>query len=290
MLFKKEEIMNRLILILLAFISLHASAKHQKMNLGNALGKKLVKATALSAGGYQDYCMNMNLKNLSDDSLIVIVEAGRRLNSLEESDQDILITHEEIIVLKKHEDKWFKVKGFCCQANNHSPRLNAKYHVNTLADSGLVTLARYLSSGTFDAHVAQQAVWAISDKKPTAQIADQNDSLLLPLRQLVSAIKGEPLPWFSIISKTYVFPSGTMVNYPQYLRGKLNYSNDKDCYTTLHVLDERGIEVCQIIKQWTLTGNRDLNLNIPVKGLAKGKYTVELKTENKELAKREFEI
>ncbi|MBA3664541.1 MAG: hypothetical protein H0W61_10080 [Bacteroidetes bacterium] len=283
--------MNRIIIITLALVSFNAKAKHQKLNLQKAMEQHLVKAKANSLGGYQGYCMNLNLISLSPDSLIVYIEAGRRLNSTDDKNQDILIVKEEIIVLSKLENKWVKVKGYCCQANNHSPSQNAKYDINTLADSSLVTLARYLNAGSFDAHVEQQAIWAISDKKPTANITMRNDSLSLPLRELVATLKGEPLPWYTVISRTYVFTSGVMENYPQLLRGKLNYSNDRDTYVTLFILDNKGKEVCLLKSQWMkaeVNGNYDLN--VPVKSLAKGKYSIGLRTSDKELTKREFEI
>ena len=282
--------MKTIFFIATTFMWLSTQAKHQKLSLQKALDQRLVKAKAVSLGGYQDYCMNLYIKSLINDSLIITVEAGRRLNSIDEKNQDILIMREEIIVLKKQEDKWFPVKGYCCQANNHSPSKNSIYDINKMADSSLVTLARFVSTRNFDNHVTQQAIWAISDKQPTAQIASKNDSLLLPLRMLVCNLKGEPLPWYTIISKTYVFPSGAIQNFPLFLRGKLNYNNDSECYTTLHVLDSKGIEVCQIVKQWTMPGTKDYDLNIPVAGLAKGKYTIELNSPNKVLAKKEFEI
>ena len=283
--------MNRIFFISIVVFSLQVQAKHQKLSLQKALASNLVKASAQSLGGHQDYCIKMNLKNLINDSLIIIVEAGRRLNSLDDKNQDILITKQEIIVLKKQEDKWFNVKGYCCQANNHSPELNAKYDLNTLADSNLVKLARFLNAGSFETSVAQNAIWAISDKKPTAQITSKNDSLLLPLRQLVSGLKGEPLPWYTIISTTFVYNSGAMETFPLWLRGKLNYGNDKDSYTTLHILDAKGMEVCQIVKQWAPAGvSNNYDLNIPLKGLAKGKYTIELNSPEKQLVKKEFEI
>jgi hypothetical protein len=220
-----------------------------------------------------------------------VVEAGRRLNSLEEKHQDILIIKEEVILLGKLEDKWFKVKGYCCQADNHSPTQNAKYDVNKLADSNLVQVARFLNSGSFDAHVEQQAIWAISDKRPTANIAGKNDSLNTALRSLVSSLKGEPVPWYTIISRTFVYSSGAMQNFPQLLRGKLNYSNDKDAYVTLFIYDSKGLPVCLIRDQWLKAcSGKDYDLNVPIKGLAKGKYTIGLKTAEKELTKREFEI
>ncbi len=282
--------MKQVFFITLVLLALQGNAKHQKLRLQKALELNLVKASAQSLGGHQDYCMKMNIKNLINDSLIIIVEAGRRLNSIDDQNQDILITKEEIIVLMKREDKWIQIKGYCCQANNHSPSQNAKYAVNNLADSSLVTLAQFINAGTFESSVVQNAIWAISDKKSTAQITSKNDSLMLPLRTLVANLKGEPLPWYNVISSTFVFERGAMETFPQWLRGKLDYSNDKDCYTTLHVINEKGLEVCQIIKQWTLTGGGKVDLNVPLKGLAKGKYTIELNTPDRQLAKKMFEI
>lgn len=276
--------------IFLVFLTLGAGARHQKMELQRALDGRTVKAQALSTGGYQDQCIRMQLINLSNDSLIVIIEAGRRLNSLEEKDQDILITQQEIIVLKRNEEKWFPVRGFCCQANNHSPKQNAKYGINRMADSNLVILARYLSGKRIDNHVTQQAVWAISDNRNSAQIAAMNDSLLFPLRKLVCDLKGEVLPWYVIFSKTLVYQSGHMENFPTELKGKMSYENDRACYTTLHVLNEKGMEVCKIVKQWTMPGKAEYDLSIPLAGLKKGKYTIELRSDQKELVKREFEI
>lgn len=277
-------------ILYIIFCSFIMNAKHQKLKLQNALDAKCVKANAVSLGGYQDYCINMHLMNLSSDSLIVIIEAGRRLNSLDEKDQDILVTKEAIIVLKKQEEKWVPLFGFCCQANNHSPKKNAKYDVSRMGDSNLVRLAGFLNSGKFDNHVTQQAIWAISDNQSSAQVTSKNDSALFPLRRLVCALKGEQLPWYTIKSQTMVYTSGAMINFPVELNGKLHYKNDKESYTTLHVLNSKGVEVCKIIKQWTQAGEADYDLSIPLKGLTKGKYTIELKSQEKDLAKQQFEI
>src|SRR5688500_1919700 len=96
--------MNRLLIIALLTCSIRLNASHQKMHLQKALDLHLVKASCNSLGSHQGYCMNMHLKNLGSDSLIVILEAGRRLNSVEEKNQDILVIHEETILLGKKEE------------------------------------------------------------------------------------------------------------------------------------------------------------------------------------------
>lgn len=283
--------MFRYIIIGLVSLHLEVSAKHQQLTLQKALDNKLVSAKVHSLGGYQGYCIKMELRNLSPDSLIILVEAGRRLNSIDEKNQDILIVKEQFVSLKKFEDKYIEVKGYCCQANNHSPNTGAKYDVNKLADSNLVILARYLNSGKYNADVEQNAIWAISDNNNTANVTAANDTSIVPLRNLVATIKGEEIPWYTFLTKTINYAGGRMETFPTLLRGKMNFNNAKECYTTLHVLNEKGIEVCQIIKQWTLAGNNQVyNLNIPIAGLAKGKYTIELKNDKEGLAKKEFKI
>lgn len=290
-LLKREENMIRTVIGFALIVSIQMKANHQKLNLQKAIDLKIVKAQAKSLGGYQGFCIKMEIKNLSNDSIIIVVEAGRRLNSIDDMNQDILITHEEIIALRKFENKYFDVKGYCCQASNHSPSAGSKYDVNKMADANLVLVAQYLNSCNLETNTEQQAIWALSDNKPTANVASTNDTLLLPLKQLVANLKGEKLPWYSIITNTYLFASGRMDTYPLYLRGKLNYSNDKLDYASLYVFNEKGLPVCQIKSEWlTPCVGKDYNLNIPIKGLAKGKYTIELKTPEKQLAKQEFEI
>jgi len=283
--------MKSIITALVLLLNIKIQASHQKVYLQKALDHKLVKADVKSLGGHQGFCINMKLKNLSKDSLIIIVEAGRRLNSLDDKNQDILITQQEIIAMKGSQERSFEIKGYCCQSSNYSPAVGAKYDVNKMADSSLVSVARYLNASKLEANVEQQAIWAISDNASTANIASQKDTSLLPLKQLVAGLKGEKLPWYSMITKTVVFAGGSMQTYPLYLRGKINYSNDKEDYVSLYVFNEKGLPVCEIKSQWLLPcANKNYDLNIPVKGLAKGKYTIELKTPEKQLAKQEFEI
>lgn len=283
--------MKTIFLLALAIITMPLEARHLKLNLQKALELKLVKAKASGLGGYQGYCVNIDLKNLTKDSLMVVVEAGRRLNSVDDKMQDILIVKEELINLKNSEQKIFKVKGYCCQASNFAPSPNASYDINKLADSNLVKLARFLSLGKFEASTEQQAIWSISDKKPTASISGINDTLLLPLKQLVCNIKGEVMPWYNLSSGTFVYSNGSICNYAIALRGKLSYSSDTEEYATLYVFNAKGQQVCMVKSEWIKQGqNKDYPLNIPVKGLDKGKYTIALLSPQKELAKKEFEI
>jgi len=283
--------MAKIKLMICFFISFHLGANHLRLNLQSALNKKLVEAKVSSLGGYQGFCIHLTLKSLSKDSLIILVEAGRRLNSLDDKNQDILIVKEQIIALRTREQKSFDVKGYCCQAHNHSPYKGAKYDINKLADSNLVCLANYLNANEFDTNAEQEAVWALSDKRPAANITGTNDSLIQGLRERIALIKGEKIPWYRIISKKFVFDNGVITIVNLKLQGVLSYSNEKEDYATLTVINEKGLLVCRVQSEWIkICVNENYKLDLPIKGLAKGKYTIELKTPEKLLTKGDFEI
>lgn len=283
--------MFRIITIGLFLVALQTKANHKTLDLQKAIDLKVVQAKTTGLGGYQGFCINMELKNISKDSLFVVIEAGRRLNSIDDRYQDILIVKEQIVQLKTNETKNVKVKGYCCQASNSSPSAGTKYDINKIADTKLMLLARYLSSKNFDSQAEQRAIWAVSNNHQTASITSNNDSLLLPLRQFVATLKDEPLPWYTIVSNIHVYPSGNISITPLYLKGNLEYSNDKADFVTMIITNEKGIPVCLTKTQWLNACTKEnYNLNLPVKGLEKGKYTIVLKTDEKELMQKEFEI
>ena len=275
--------------LMLLNIFMLGHSKH--MDLKKALDLKLVKTTVKSVGGFQGYCIQMSISNLYKDSLIITLEAGRRLNSLNEKEQDILITKSQIIALNSRENKTILVKGYCCEATNNAPQAGSFYDINKMANDSLVQLARYLDTCHWEADVEQQAVWAISNNKPVSCVASFNDSNSVGIRVMVAQIKGEKIPWYTVITKTFVYRSGNFQTYAIRLKGQLEYNNDKERYTTLHVLDQWGNEVCSINGQWTHPGvGQKFDLNLPLKGLEKGQYTVELKSADNILAQKEFEI
>ena len=215
--------MKKLLLSACLALSLNATARHQQMSLQQAIFRHLITSKVMSTGAYQGFCMYIQLGNRGQDSLILTLEAGRCLNSLDDQFQDILVTKEEVIVLSRLQIKKIKVKGYCCQASNRCPNANAVYGINKLADSNLVCIARYLSRSNYPPAIEQMAVWSISDKYSIASVCDNRDNSFLELRQYLANLKGEKLPWYTIQCYSYVYRHGAITTFPQFLKGKLNH-------------------------------------------------------------------
>ncbi len=260
-----------------------------RVSLKQAFDKKMITAKSICAGGL---ALNYSVTNLLKDSLIVIIPAGWRFNSdAGKMDyQDILVTKDQILVLNAHQTKIFDITGFCCEATKGGPQKGAKYTLGKLADSNLVSLARYLKANPIDENSQQYSVWAISDKKETSSITNNNDSLASLLRTFVSKIKGEPIPWYTLLKKATITQSGAVYDIPLRFKANINYVVPKTCYSYCYIIDSNGNKVSEIFGQWLQPEKTEYFANFNVIGLQKGKYKLVLKNENNSLFERSFDI
>ena len=260
-----------------------------KVSLQKALDKKMVKVMATCKGGLE---LTLNCRNLLKDSLSIIIPVGWRFNSdAGKTDyQDILLTEHYIVNLKGKEIKNSNVIGYCCEATKLSPQDGVKYTVGKLADSNLVVLARFLQIKKVDNNTQQYSVWAISDGKETSNITASNDSVASLVRNFVSVLKGEPLPWYTLLKKAN-FSDGMMVNdKPIRFKANIEANTTNKCYSYCYVTDEKGTIVSAILGNWLYPDKPNYNAMFNVFNLKKGTYHLVLESNNKALFQKEFKI
>jgi hypothetical protein len=258
-----------------------------KVGIDKALENKMIKAEVICQGGLT---VNYKIKNQSKDAIEITIPAGWRMNSVKEEYQDILVTREQILALKKDEQKSFEIKGYCCEATHSGPVKDAKYETGKMAAPHLTLLASYLNAQHLDENTEQYAVWAVSDNKPTANITHANDSLASLLRNFVANIKGEPVPWYTLQKRVRINNSGVINEHPVNLKAKVNYTVNKTAYAYFYVLDEKGTKVGIINGQWVFPGSNHYAVNVNLKDFKKGKYKIVFSSENEEFINKEFEI
>ena len=278
--------MKSWMLMIVMLLMQTAYAGKRKLVFLKALEQKLIQAKALSKGGFKGYCMTVQVKNTGPDSLEIIFEPGQLLNSCSDAYQDILIVKEEHLLLKKFESKSIALKGYCCQASNCSPAKNSTYDFSKKADSSLIKLAKYLSLRRFEEGIEQQAVWAVSNNKPTATIAGNPIAETKALREFVSSLKSEKIPWYNLTCYNRTDSRGYIHSTPVQLEGQLHYSLTSPEYLTFTILDAKDRVVCYLISGWGLVGkNQVFDVNIPVVSLDSGTYRVELRGKDKVLVR-----
>lgn len=259
------------------------------VNLQKALDKHYISANAVCNGGLE---LNYSVSNLLNDSLFINVPAGWRFNSNggKNDYQDILMTRQEILVLKPKETKKFNMKGYCCEATKSGPKSGVPYTLGKMADSSLVYLARYLNTNPIDQNTQQYAVWAISDNRQTASITHKNDSLAGLLRNFVSGLKGEPLPWYTLLKKAVITAYGDVQDYPVRFKATIPYTVSQNCYSYCYIIDEKGNTVSEILGSWLQPQNNQYSANFNVAGLKKGEYKLILESKKESLFEKSFNI
>lgn len=259
------------------------------VDIQKALDKKYINAKALCSGGLQ---LDYSVSNLLSDSLYVTIPAGWRFNSdAGKSDyQDILMTRREVLAMKPKETKRFNIRGFCCEASKSGPKAGVPYTSGKMADSSLVLLARYLNSNPIDQNTQQYAVWAISDQKETANITHKNDSLAGMLRAFVSGLKGEPLPWYTLLKKAVVTAYGDVNDYPVRFKANIPYAVARECYSYCYIVDDKGNTVSEIFGKWLLPQGSDYSASFNVANLKKGEYRLILESKEAALFEKSFRI
>lgn len=260
-----------------------------KVSLQKAFDKKYITAKAVCKGGLE---LDYSVSNLLKDSLLIFIPAGWRFNSNAGKNdfQDILVTREEILVLSPKQTKKFDIKGYCCEATKSGPQKGVPYTLGKMADSSLVLLARYLNTHKVDSNTEQYSVWAISDGKETANITSNNDSIAALLRTFVATVKGEPLPWYTLLKRARISTSGEVSDHPVRFKANINYQLAETCYSYCYIIDDKGQKVSEIFGKWLLPQNTDYNANFNVAGLKKGEYKLVLEGKNTLLFEKTFKI
>ncbi len=259
------------------------------VTIQKAINSHFVSAKAMCNGGLE---LTLFVNNLVKDSIFINVPAGWRFNSDggKNDYQDILITRQQIFALHAKEKKKIIIAGFCCEATKAGPVEKTPYTLGTLADSGLVTLARYLAFESVDDNTAQYAVWAVSDNKSTANIAGKNDSVAKLVRSFVAGLKGEPLPWYTLVKRASVSATGCVNDLPVKFKAVINYSVTENCYSYCYIIDKNGLKVSEIFGKWLLPQNNTYDAVFNIAGLKKGQYKLVLENKEAALFERNFDI
>jgi hypothetical protein len=276
-------------IILMSVFMFNITHAKTKVSLQKALDKKMITAKAFCKGGLE---LDYSISNLLKDSIMIFIPAGWRFNSNASNKdyQDILVAHEVILVLRPKQTKKFDIKGYCCEATKSGPQAGVPYTLGKMADSSLVLLARYLNSHPIDSNTEQYSVWAISDGKETANITSNNDSIAALLRTFVATVKGEPLPWYTLLKRARVTTAGDVSDQPIRFKASINYQVSETCYSYCYILDSKGQKVSEIFGKWLLKENSDYNASFNVAGLKKGEYKLVLEGKNTPLFEKTFKI
>lgn len=218
--------------------------------------------------------------------LLFFLEAGRRLDSKTNDEQDILVMKDQFFILKAYQKKDFKINGFCCQADNHIPMKESAFGIGKPADKDLTAIAQFCNQHTYSKTTVQSAVWCVSNRRPLASIPESHDEL----RRYVSSITGDEIPWYEITYENAT-SSSIISQTVDRISGTINYDLSANSKLKIELRDSKDRVIMNVECEKTLAaGNHDYWFDMQVSHYPKGKYYIHLYSNDTVVAKKQFVI
>ena len=267
----------------------NAIAKKDTVSIEKAFNGKFIKLDISGKGGYQGQCIGMKIKSQYNDSLVVYIEAGRRLDSKDSTQQDILIIKDLFVSLIPRQEKSVDVTGFCCQAHNGAPLAKSIFFVGQLAEKNLYDLGRYLNTTKLNNISIQNAVWSISDNNELSSVIDDGSAEVGKLRKFLAKIKGIETPWYNIFYKKV--KNQLFSGEPERVTGNFDYYINDFSVVLVNIRDAKGT----IVKSFSVGGSVErgsytYNLDWKVGNVPKAKYTLYLYENGRKLKELPIEL
>lgn len=264
---------------------------HKKtQTLSQLLTSKNFRLQLLSTGAHQEDCLQLRATYVGPDSIEVQLEPGLRFNSINDQEQDLLLTAAPRLQLGRGQETRLMLRAFCCQASLRSPTNGARYELASKQDSSLQRLAKFLHHRRYVSSVTQQAIWVLSDHRSIATIPDSTESLH-SLRVLLSRLSGQKIPWYHIESVNGQFQNGQLYQHSKSIHATVLVNHQQGDFVQLQILNQAGMPCVKILRHWLQAGQGlHYPLEIPLQGLSSGKYEVLLEGKEGVLYREVFEV
>ncbi|MCB9174167.1 MAG: hypothetical protein H6589_06130 [Flavobacteriales bacterium] len=274
-------------LIFSSFSPKFNSTNQFALSVFDALERNMVNCVITSKGGHQGNCIDMLVENKSPNRLVLKLESGRNLVSLDSNSQDILVVKEELFVLNPSQKQQKEVFGFCSQSHKSSPSSGEGYIVGEMKDKNIVALTQHLAVNKYPISAMQQAIWTMTNNRDIASIFHENRDSIERLQDFVAQFTKTMSPWYSI---EYVQPdSGLVSDVAKSIHGNIEKRLPKNVVVKIVVFDKFNIAQ---IRTETITREQDNKhpFSVNVQSLPKGRYHIGFFTLGGRLDEKVFSI
>ena len=158
----------------------------------DAFKQKLITIKVKGKGGYNGKCLTMEIKNISNKSLNINVQAGTIFDNTEEWQQDLMVVEEQMVALNPKNTDFVNLQTVCIQPGNGSPALGVSFLLAKIAEGHLLKLAQFISQKKYFTSTSQSAVWALINGNSMGEIYGQDSVMVKELCAIVSEATGQP--------------------------------------------------------------------------------------------------
>jgi hypothetical protein len=264
-------------LLILSFISLHSSAQITSFTSIEELAKnKKIEVELKSLGGYQGDVVQIDITNLTSEELHIWLESGRRLDNLNNAQQDILVVKSQKFNLNAKKNTTITAYGFCCQAHNGAPQADQEFSLGSMEKDNLLWIAQYLNDHpVISADVMQHAIWVFSNGNNIGSMMLSNEEAVIDLKREMCKKLGIEVPWYEIYYEKDTTAVFSNVHYK--LKGPIQYSLPNRGWLKMVIRNSSR----QMVYNFTNTafvegGVYNYDIDLSIKDWLKGKYNIEI--------------
>lgn len=278
------------VLLISAFLPFSSAFSASIGDFQKLIKQNKIEVRILSTGAYQEDCLQFFISNKSPDSIEVNLLPGWQFNSTNENEQDLILTNATHRKLAPHTKLLLIAKAYCFQASNRAPSKGGRYEPAVTQDTSLRRVAEFIARRNFKPQINQAAIWTISNHHSIAAIPDTSEALQ-SLRYLLSRLSGQTIPWYHISYVHGLSASGNILKHPRNFSATVDFTLEQDTYITMTLLNDK-LDTCGIILcHWQRgVGTVHYPVDVPLRNLEAGNYTLLVSSKDKTLYRNTFEI
>jgi hypothetical protein len=156
----------------------------------DALNRKLITVSITgrkdATTAYYGGCITLIISNTSNQNLSIRLENGRRLNCVNDTIQDMLVTQSEMMALVPSQKKELTIYAMCSQKHDRSPKPNSVFRLGAMAESQIVKLTALIEKYNVQNYTGQEAVWVLTDNEDPSSISGDDQEIVKLLRECVT--------------------------------------------------------------------------------------------------------
>lgn len=261
------------------------------MTLDAAIKGKFLSTNVKGNGGHSGNCLKVEFKNLQNKKMSLTVPAGTMFKPSDDGAQNILVPQDQIFVLNPNESKITFVRGFCCEASDHSPAKDMAFTASVNKDPKMQKLFTFLKGKQYPDNLLQEAIWCISNGHAVTSICAPKMDAVKPLRDEMCKITGQVDTWYNTPQQHDVDEEGNISHVTTAVNGQIKFKALKASKIHNEIHDANDKLLVKNPNEFTVKpGNVEYEFNIKVGGWEKGKYYVKVFEDDKVIHKQEFKI
>lgn len=257
------------------------------ISIEEAINQQLITYKSVNKGSHSGNCMDMEITNISKNKLVIKLESGRNLTSLDTNKQDILVVKEALFVLNPAETIKKEVFGFCSQSHKSAPSSGEIYAIGNLQNDTIIQLTTFLSKNNYPLSAMQNAIWSLTNNRPVASIFHENRDSIESLQAFVAQFHEKVIPWYSI--QYMEADSGMVSNKASTIYGEFDARLDENTIVKIVIYDK--YQISQVRKEIITSqkGNKHA-FSITVQDLPSGRYEILFSTFGGRVDRKPFRI